>query len=420
MSKIIELRAENFKRLKAVQINPDGNVVIISGANAAGKSSCLDAISSALGGAGMSPEKPVREGHDKAKIRVELDDLVVEKTFTSAGSAQLTVMAKDGVKYPSPQAMLDKLVGKLSFDPLAFSRMVPKDQLSTLRTLVQLDFSAMDRDRQAAFDQRTTVNRDLKAAQARLDAAPFHEGVPDKEVSLADLTTEYRRRQQHNRANEEITRKASAAEQALANAREAHASVLRQIEELNEKLASIQGDVEYAEAVFEEARAAANALVDLDVNETGEQMATVEATNQKVRANATRKSLAQTVKELSDRSNGLTTTIDDIDVRKKAALETAKFPVPGLSFDEGGVLFNGIPFSQASSAEKLKVSMAMGIALNPKLRVVLIRDASLLDAESLKIVADMAAKTDSQVWLERVADGDPVGFVIEDGMVAAK
>lgn len=83
------------------------------------------------------------------------------------------------------------------------------------------------------------------------------------------------------------------------------------------------------------------------------------------------------------------------------------------------MLFNGIPFSQASSAEKLKVSMAMSIALNPTLRVVLIRDASLLDSNSLKMVAEMAEKTKSQVWIERVSDGDPVGVVIEDGQVAS-
>jgi len=51
--------------------------------------------------------------------------------------------------------------------------------------------------------------------------------------------------------------------------------------------------------------------------------------------------------------------------------------------------------------------------------VVRIRDGSLLDADSLRLVAEMAEQTDCQVWIERVADERKVGFVIEDGAVAA-
>ena len=37
--KIIQLEARNVKRLKAVEIRPDGNVIVIGGKNGAGKSS---------------------------------------------------------------------------------------------------------------------------------------------------------------------------------------------------------------------------------------------------------------------------------------------------------------------------------------------------------------------------------------------
>lgn len=41
--KIISLIAENVKRLVAVEIKPDGNMVVISGKNGAGKTSAADA-----------------------------------------------------------------------------------------------------------------------------------------------------------------------------------------------------------------------------------------------------------------------------------------------------------------------------------------------------------------------------------------
>ena len=92
-------------------------------------------------------------------------------------------------------------------------------------------------------------------------------------------------------------------------------------------------------------------------------------------------------------------------------------PIDGLSFDSDGVYFKGVPFSQASSAEKLRVSVAMGIAMNPELKVLLIRDGSLLDQKNLKLIAGMANDSGHQVWVERVGSGEECQVIIEDGYV---
>ena len=46
--KILRLEASNIKRVRVVEINPDGSVVLVTGRNAQGKSSVLDAIVYAL------------------------------------------------------------------------------------------------------------------------------------------------------------------------------------------------------------------------------------------------------------------------------------------------------------------------------------------------------------------------------------
>lgn len=61
--------------------------------------------------------------------------------------------------------------------------------------------------------------------------------------------------------------------------------------------------------------------------------------------------------------------------------------------------------------------MAIALAANPKLPVVLIRDGSLLDEDGLRMVAEMAEARGAQVWLERVSNAGNVGVVIEDGRV---
>ena len=68
-------------------------------------------------------------------------------------------------------------------------------------------------------------------------------------------------------------------------------------------------------------------------------------------------------------------------------------PSPGLSFEtltegSGGrerknpkkiITYNGVPLSEASTAEQIRVSTAIGMADKPELRFLLIRDGSLLD-----------------------------------------
>ena len=61
----------------------------------------------------------------------------------------------------------------------------------------------------------------------------------------------------------------------------------------------------------------------------------------------------------------------------------------------------------------------MAVALNPKLKVVLVRDGSLLDDNSLELVAELAKVSGHQVWMEIVDTSGEVGVYIEDGQVAA-
>jgi hypothetical protein len=92
-------------------------------------------------------------------------------------------------------------------------------------------------------------------------------------------------------------------------------------------------------------------------------------------------------------------------------------PIKGLSWDEDKVLYNGIPYEQISSAEQLKVSMSIAMAANPKLRMLIIKDGSLLDNDNLKVIAELTKGQDFQAWIEKVSDNDKVGIVIEDGEI---
>lgn len=424
--RIVRLEAENVKRLRAVAVEPDGSLVVVGGRNGQGKSSLLDAIMYALGGQSAVCERPLRDGTSRGRVTVDLGDLVVKRTFTAGGGGTLTVLGKDGAPLRSPQAILDRLVGRLTFDPLAFSKMEPKRQLETLRELVGVDFADLDDRRAAIYAERTAVGREVRQVEAQLGAMPLWSDAPKEDVSIPGLLAELA-------AIEKARREADAAHVAAnamrANARaeiEAGEALDREIAALERRLVDLREEriclaAGAASATREADEAAVRAReLEAAVPDDGPIRAAIagaEEVNAKRRANDARALVFERLEGLSSRYDAMTAEIAEIDAEKAKAIAALKFPVPGLSFGEDGVLFGGVPFEQASSAEQIRVSVAMGLAMHPRLRVLLIRDGSLLDMDSLAMVAEMAAEADAQVWLERVGDGEECSLVIEDGAV---
>ena len=172
-----------------------------------------------------------------------------------------------------------------------------------------------------------------------------------------------------------------------------------------------------AVVVIKESEKVVGSLIDPDLADIRKRISQAEMINERVRLAKDRAALDAQLQTIKKSSEELTEKLTEIDQRKANLLSEAKFPVPGLGFDGDEVTLDDLPLQQASSAEQLRVSVAMGLALNPKLRVMLVRDGSLLDEESLAMVAKMSEEADAQIWIEQVDRGQKVGVVIEDGHV---
>lgn len=485
--KIMRLTAENVKKLIAVEIQPTGEIVTLSGKNGAGKTSILDCIWWALAGASHIQTQPIRHGETKARIRLDLGELIVERKFSETGST-LSVQSADGARYPSPQKMLDSLLGELCFDPLAFTRYDAKKQFDELRRIAKLevDVDAIAAANKEDFAARTDVNRDAKAKRAAAGAVQVRADLPTEAEDEAALLDQIQKAGEHNAAivDRQARRESAArdvadkrrdAEQALAVAEkaaeladkqaaetieraggqiremldaaqlEAEALRLRAsqlVDQANERAANLnkraledadrlkREGAETAQrqrAAAESATAAADALqakldaaeplpAPIDVTGLRAQLdnAKVVAANNARRAERDR--LAAEAAELEKKSEALTKAMADRERQKVEAIKKAALPVEGLGFGDGFVTYKGVPLEQASSAEQLRVSLAIAMAANPKLRVIRIQDGSLLDDDSMAAVAEMARAGDYQVWIERVAADAKVGIIIEDGM----
>lgn len=408
---IVEFRAQNFMRLRALSIRPDGQpVVVLGGKNQQGKTSVLNGIKAVLGGKKHVPGVPLREGEDEGEVELHLSDgIVARRTFTEDGKSKLIVTDGNG-KVSTPQALLEKLLGPLSFDPLAYSRKEPGEQARILRELAGIDTTVLDARRKQLYDQRTEKNREVKRLKALLDKTPQIVDAPAVEVSVAELAAELEMQAEHNREVQEEKGRVEARRRALD---EADAKIMR----LRDELEAMREERMALAKALEEAQARANAATMVDLTPLREQIKTAEENNAKVRQNAERERHRDDLREVEGESNELTLQLGDIDAEKLRMVAEAKLPLPGLGFDDCGVTLNGMPLKQASGAEQLKLSVAIGFALNPGFKVCLVDQGSELDEDNLRLLDEIVAAEGGQIWLVRVSTGEECSVVIEDGMV---
>ncbi|OHD17954.1 MAG: hypothetical protein A2Y38_15170 [Spirochaetes bacterium GWB1_59_5] len=426
--RIIGLEAENFKRLVAVSLKLDGGHLILGGENESGKTSVLDAIWVALGGPDVMRDlkisRPIREGAETARITLDLGDLVVTRNWTANDKQYLKVATKDGAAYSSPQAMLDRLIGKV-FDPLEFSRLKDGEQREMLLSLVDIELSldAWADERKEVYDERTEINREYTRLNNRLESAPLVE-APDEEISSADVFTEMEAAQALKEAYDDVRRKASAAEIALeraerdVTAEEENVRVFEaEFQKAKGRLAAAIKDCEGRRAEQGQLAQEAASLKDPDMTAFQTRLQEVEAVNAKVRANREKEAMIEEWKALGEQSRTLTRRLAALETQKANAIQSAKFPIDGLGFDDSGVTFNNIPFGQCSSEERIRVGMAIAMAMNPTLKVIRIAEGSLLDEKNFGLIQGIASEQGYQLLIEKVGDPGAMGIVIEDGAV---
>lgn len=448
MSHIVRLEVENVKRLRAVSMKPGAGLVMIAGDNMEGKTSLLDAIQMALGGKRADPPEVIHRGQEKAHVVLELPDLIITRRWwreepdpesVPEGTVALPVVktaleVKDraGVKQRTPQALLDKLVGELTFDPLDFMRRDPKEQAEILKKLLKLDFTELEADAARVYAERTVANRRVSDLEAQLKALPpIPDGVVTEEIPLTDLLKRQGDALRAKAANDAKRQEARESGRRLGEAVKAVADAKARIADLEARLAAARAELvekERAQAAAEDEQEYLDGecaeLVDPDLAAVELEIQATQKKNEVVRLHSKRRAKDQELDAAGKEAARLDNRYQELQEEKARRIREAKMPLPGLGFEKDPasgkdvVTLNGLHVSQASGAERLRLSVAMGFALNPNLKALLIRDGSLLDDERLAQVGQLAAEVDpeAQVFLEVVGQREGAAVIIMDGM----
>lgn len=419
--RVVSLQVDNVMRVTAVHIEPDGNMVVIGGDNGAGKSSVLNAMWAALSSQrehGKEIQTPVHLGAESGSVHVDLGQLRVTRTWNAEGNTtKLTVTDAAGRTYQSPAALLDELMGH-GFDPLAFMRLPPRDQVAALLEIVDIgiDLDANARERSALHNLRQDKGRDARFGRARVEELPVvDEPDPGWTFDPAELTAELYERQRADAALAEA--RAAADAQADEKVR-AQADVDKLTAALNNAVtarnAATAEGTHRAVAIIE-----AQTAVDLcrPATDITDDFALLAERSEIVRQHHERETAIADAATLAAEHSELDNQVKALDRARVDAIAAAEMPIAGLSFDEDGLMLNGLPLTQASQAEKTRACVAIAMAGDPVIRVVRVADGSLLDDASMVLLGELAAEYDFQVFVETVGDRNPAAIIIEDGAV---
>ena len=430
------MQVKDFCKVTLARFSVNGNHVEISGKNASGKTSLLNALWMGLAGTSISKDmgisKPVKSGADIATISIDLDDLLVHREINAEGSTtKLIVATKDGHTLSAGQSLLDAFRGKL-FDISAFGRMDAKKQMDLVLPIVNmgLDLGAWKQKRDKVFTDRTDINRDVKNLKSQVEGIPLDPEAPEKEVSIADIAAEQQSAQEkiaeHETVRQELKDKLTERTQCkerIETVKTGITDIEAQIAALKEKLAGESTklanlEVELA-AINTDGKAIQERVQSLpedpDLTGYAQRIADVEKTNAGVRKQQERAQLALALAAKEQESADLTTNLEAMDAERLTAIKAANWPIEGMGVDDSGITYNGVPTSQASGGENLLMGYAVAKALSPKFNVLRLSRPDDLDDTNKALLYEMAERDGYIIVAEQVSHGEGSGLEIVDG-----
>ena len=99
--RIVGVTVHDFEKIKVVELDPVGDVVVVTGENGAGKSSFLNALIVAFTGKDAAPDIPVRRGARQSHVEIEITNdagvtWILTDIYTKKSQHYFTLKPKGG------------------------------------------------------------------------------------------------------------------------------------------------------------------------------------------------------------------------------------------------------------------------------------------------------------------------------------
>ena len=408
MVTINKLEIENVKRVKAVKLEPSATgLTIVGGNNNQGKTSVLDAIAWALGGNKYKPSQAQREGSTiPPSLKITLSNgLIVER---SGKNSTLKVIDPSGNK--AGQNLLDSFVEELAINLPKFMEQTSKEKAKTLLQIIGVgpQLAELEMQEKAKYDERHAIGVIADQKEKFAKEQPYYPDAPKELVSISELIQQQQAilakngENAHKRQN--LTRIENEYQGALADVER----LSKMLEEAREKEQGLAQDLDIARKDTQE-------LIDESTQEIEDSIANIEQINLKVRANFNKDKAEEDAKGYREQYKELDNVIAEIRKQKTDLLTNADLPLPGLSVDDGELLYLGQRWDNMSGSQQLQVATAIVRKLKPECGFVLIDKLEQMDQLTLQEFGLWLEQEGLQAIATRVSTGDECSILIEDG-----
>ena len=374
--KIKNLKMFNFANFESIEIEFDGTITHLIGANGAGKTGVLRGIWAGLKGISendrggnlignrykfIGPSKPSSDIYVIIVDEENGAEIEVRNHITKQ-SNQITFTAPDG--YPVSEEWLKNLLSAAFLSEKNFTALSPKEQALQLG----IDTSEYDQNIKDLKSEFTLINRDIRN-MGKLDPVEKADGV-----DVADLIMERDAAEEHN--DENATRREN-----IEKVRKGIDSLEQQIRELQERVAKGKDLLKTLPAPGE----------DKPVGKINEKIVNASKINDlaaKYEAYLEKKAKYEKLKkELDDNQKKQ----EDTKAERLKYIKEFDFGFEGLGVDEdGGLILSDRHLKEPyfSKGEREMIVALLHASRNPELKVRFIDEFGTLDDENQKILLE--------------------------------
>jgi DNA repair exonuclease SbcCD ATPase subunit len=419
---VSRIELDGYKNLSGVKITLDKHANVISGKNGAGKTSVIEGMMDALLGKtemGKVPQRKIKKGEDSATIEVTLDtddgELIVQRKITQK-DVYLKAHRSDGIKVT--QTDLSNLLDKTTINITKLLFMKPDEQVNFIKSVAGINTEEVEEKYRELYAERTVLNRELKQAKAVLDSKPEPENV--ERVDVSELQKELSEAMMHNQEADKMSNEINAKKMRIESIESSVSAGDAEIEQLQQRIADIKQKNKERKAEISTIKKEIKGFKKpqyRDVSALNEQITTAAVTNELAAVYEDYVSAKQDVVDAEEKVNAVNAQMQSALREREDIIANGRLPFKNIGLDKDlGLTISGIPFSEMSTAQKIRVMSRIYIESNPRLKVIYIQDGSLLDEDTLAQITEMSDMKDFQFLIEVVEehDGD---IIMREGRV---
>ena len=450
--KVLKASITNFKNITHKEVELNGRSVMFVGPNNVGKSSLIQAICSPINSKFM-PLEPIKKGEERAKVEITIGGnlhgeevkYIISSYFSPEHSrGRLVVENEEGAKLSGAKTALQDIIGNIGFDIMDFIRLGRtetgkvssagvKQQIEILKSLmpkeVIQDLYKLDQEKEKIYKERTDINSQIRFLEGNIQNNHFtveQIELYKEEKKASDISEQIKAGKELNdkiyRANEIIAGEAKKTQELSNQVSEIDKEIERltviKKEILEKEIPTLLSDVEKCKTFVSKKQ-----VVDIEALEASlDDISSHNVNVQKV------KSLKDDQEKLSSekiKSENITKRLAEIEEQKKKLFSSSALPVKGLEFDEEKVMFNGLPLNedQIPTSQLIAIGLRLGMAMNPNLRLLVIKDGSLIDEKTMNYILQTCEKKGYQIFIEMVERKGTelsIEFIEKDGTTSAE